>query len=293
MRVGVCLLPELPWAQDRHRWQEAERAGFGTAWTYDHLSWTTLRDGPWYGAVPLLAAAATSTSTIRLGTLVTSPNFRHPVPLAKEVMTLDDLSGGRLTLGIGAGADSEDARVLGKPPWGQGERTSRFEEFCELLDRLLTQPATTSSGRWYSANDARQIPGCVQSPRVPFAIAAAGPRAMAIAARLGGGWVTYGRYGNARDLAPNDWFATVSDQVGQLGEALAAAGRRPEELSRTMLVPLDLPWAQASPDAWDDFVGHLEGVGMTDVVVHWPRPSDPVKSGPNLRTFEHITNSLK
>ena len=91
----------------------AEDAGFSTVWTYDHLSWRSLRDGPWFGAVPLLAAAARITERIRLGTLVASPNFRHPVPFAKEILTLDEVSGGRLDLGIGAGGTGADATVLG------------------------------------------------------------------------------------------------------------------------------------------------------------------------------------
>src|SRR5690348_13376960 len=103
LRVGVVILPDLSWEGSRRRWREAEQRGFHAAWTYDHLSWRTLRDGPWHGAVPLLAAAAGVTERIRLGTLVTSPNFRHPALLAKDVMTLDHISGGRFELGIGAG----------------------------------------------------------------------------------------------------------------------------------------------------------------------------------------------
>ena len=66
LRTGVVILPDLPWREARERWREAEQRGFHAAWTYDHLSWRTLRDGPWHGAVPLLAAAAASTTTLRL-----------------------------------------------------------------------------------------------------------------------------------------------------------------------------------------------------------------------------------
>src|ERR1700759_422023 len=102
LQIGVVVLPDLSWPDFRDRCREAEARGFHTAWTYDHLSWRTLRDGPWLGAIPLLTAAATTTTTIRLGTLVTSPNFRHPALLAKDAMTLDQISEGRLELGIGA-----------------------------------------------------------------------------------------------------------------------------------------------------------------------------------------------
>jgi alkanesulfonate monooxygenase SsuD/methylene tetrahydromethanopterin reductase-like flavin-dependent oxidoreductase (luciferase family) len=292
LRTGVCILPEHPWSEARPIWQEAESAGFATAWTYDHLSWRTLRDGPWFAALPLLSAAAVVTTRLRLGTLVTSPNFRHPVPLAKELMTLDDLSGGRIDLGIGAGADSDDARVLGRPPWPLGERTGRFEEFTELLDQLLRQPATTRSGRWYSADDARQIPGCVQQPRLPFTVAAAGPRALALAARHADTWVTFGPWGALEGFTPDEWIDGVEAQSARLSEACRAAGRDTTAVRRMVLAPLALRWAQGSPDAWDDFTGRLEAIGITDVVVHRPRPHDPVIPGPTPATFAHIVATL-
>src|SRR4051812_48330169 len=99
MRVGVVILPEDRWAVAGDMWRRVEGLGFDHAWTYDLLAWRDLRDGPWFGAVPTLAAAAAVTDRVRLGTLVASPNFRHPVPFAKEIVGLDDISEGRLTLG--------------------------------------------------------------------------------------------------------------------------------------------------------------------------------------------------
>ncbi len=80
---------------------------------------------------------------MRLGTLVTSPNFRHPVTLAKDLITLDDVSDGRITLGIGAGGNGFDATALGQDPWSPRERADRLAEFVPLLDRLLTEDAVT------------------------------------------------------------------------------------------------------------------------------------------------------
>src|SRR6202161_2162429 len=112
MRTGVVILPDLPWDVARERFLEAERRGFAAAWTYDHLSWRTLRDGPWLGAIPLMTAAAAVTRELRLGTLVTSPNFRHPALLAQDVMTIDQISGGRFDLGVGSGGTGWDATAL-------------------------------------------------------------------------------------------------------------------------------------------------------------------------------------
>ncbi|WP_366246801.1 LLM class flavin-dependent oxidoreductase [Cellulomonas sp. 73-145] len=160
MRIGVVILPQERWSVSRQHWLEAEQLGFDHAWTYDHLAWRSLADQPWFATVPLLAAAGAVTSTIGLGTWVASPNFRHPVPFAKDVMGLDDVTGGRLLLGLGAGGEGFDARVLGPAPT-RGERTSRFEEFVELLDTLLTQSVTDHTGRWYTATDARMVPGTI------------------------------------------------------------------------------------------------------------------------------------
>src|SRR5262245_7757626 len=190
MRLGVVILPDERWSRARRRWQKAEELGFHHAWTYDHLTWRSLRDGPWFGAIPTLTAAASVTRRIRLGTLVASPNFRHPVTFAKELMSLDDVSEGRIVAGLGAGGTGFDATALGQAPWSLRERTDRFVEFTTLLDRLRRERSTTHAGSYYSAHEARAIPGCVQTPRIPFAIAATGPRGMRLAAALAQTWVT-------------------------------------------------------------------------------------------------------
>lgn len=123
LRLSTVILPYRRWHEGgRSTWTRAEQLGFHTAYTYDHLSWRSFRDGPWFGAVPTLTAAASVTERLRLGTLVTSPNFRHPVTLAKELISLDDISGGRITLGIGAGGTGFDATALGQEPWTPRER---------------------------------------------------------------------------------------------------------------------------------------------------------------------------
>ena len=191
MRFGLTILPETRWTEAAPRWRAAEELGFDHAWTYDHLVWAGLPDSPWFGTTPTLTAAAMVTSTIRLGTFVTSPNYRHPVTLMRDLLALDDISGGRFTLGLGTGGDL-DARLLGGPDLTVRQRVERFHEFAELLDALLTRDHVDADGRWFRAVDARTLPGPVQQPRIPFVMAANGPRSLRLAARLGQGWVTNG-----------------------------------------------------------------------------------------------------
>ena len=283
MRVGVVILPTASWTEARPLWQRAERLGAHTAWTYDHLTWQGLRDGPWFAAVPLLAAVAASTTTLRLGTLVTSPNFRHPVTLAKEAMTLDDLSGGRLTLGVGAGGTGWDATALGQAPWSRGERTARFEELVEQLDRLLTHPATDRlEGRYYQAVDARSLPGCTQTPRLPFAVAGGGSRALALAARHGQMWVTLGDPTRAHELDPAGCLAAARAQAAGLDAACEAIGRDPASIDRLYMQGATAePWLE-SVQAFDELAGSYAELGFTDLALHWPRTEPPYVADPDV-----------
>lgn len=265
IRVGVIILPDLRWREAARRWSRAEEYGFDHAWTYDHLGWRTLADGPWFDAVPTLVAAAGVTSRIGLGTMVASPNFRHPVHFAREVTTLDDLTGGRLLLGVGSGGIAGfDTTVLGQPPLSPQDRADRFAEFVELLDRLLTSDSTTWHGRFYDAVDARTTPGCVQQPRVPFVVAGRGPRAIELAARFGQGWVTHP--GESEDLA--QWWRGVARAMRRFRETGSAA--------RTYLQLDSAPvFSLSSVDFFMEAAGRAAELGFTDILTHWPRPDGP------------------
>ncbi|OIQ67599.1 limonene 1,2-monooxygenase [mine drainage metagenome] len=279
MKVGVVILPDQRWSEAKHLWREAEDLGFAHAWTYDHLTWRDLRDGPWFGAVPTLAAAALATSSIRIGTLVASPNFRHPVTFAKELMSLDDISSGRITLGIGAGGSGWDANALGQEPWSAKERAARFAEFVEQLDRLLTEPAIDSlSGEFYCAKDARAIPGCVQQPRLPFAIAATGTKGISLAVKFGQSWVTHGDPKAAAKRDEVAAHACAKLQMAKVREECQTQGRDFNSLSKTYLTDsIREPWL-ASVSDFHRLSGKYEELGFTDIVLHYPRLSEPYKA---------------
>jgi alkanesulfonate monooxygenase SsuD/methylene tetrahydromethanopterin reductase-like flavin-dependent oxidoreductase (luciferase family) len=279
IRVGVIILPEQDWDTDRNRWVRAESYGFDHAWTYDHLAWRTLADGPWHATVPTLVGAALATSRIRLGTLVTTPNFRHPVPLAKDLMTLDVMSHGRLNVSLGAGAPGHDAAVLGGEELSPASRHARFAEFRDVLDRLLSQQVTNWAGSWYSAVDARMIPGPAQRPRPPFLIAAEGPRGMRLAAatarRPGDGWVTMGT--RDRDLGEAAWWRHVALTTGRMNETLEGAWPYVRMLNMESGTA-----SLSSVDHLRDRLGRAAELGFTDITIAWPRKDQPFRGDETL-----------
>ena len=269
MRTGIVILPDQRWTVASRRWRLAEEYGFDHAWTYDHLGWRDLVDGPWFDAVPTLTAAATVTRRIRLGTYVASPNFRHPVHFAREATALDDISAGRLLLGLGAGGTGFDSAVLGRPELTPRERVDRFAEFLELLDTILREPTTTWSGSWFSAVDARSTPGPVQQPRMPFVVAANGPRAMRLAARYGQGWVTTGPQADDNET----WWRAVAEIRDRFDAALAAVGRPVTGIDRYLNLDSAPVYSLSSAQAFQDATGRAAELGFTDAIVHWPRAS--------------------
>lgn len=270
MRFGLTILPEHRWSDAAPRWRRAQELGFDHAWTYDHLVWGGLPDSPWFGTIPTLTAAAMVTSTIRLGTFVTSPNYRHPVTFTRDLLALDDISGGRFICGIGAGGDI-DSRILGEPPLTPRERFERLAEFTGLLDRLLTEDHVSHRGTHFCAVDARTLPGPVQRPRIPFVMAANGPRSIRLAVEYGTGWVTTGPKVETLD----QWWAALARLGGRLDEALASAGRDPATLERHLNLDSSPQFALSSVGAFEEMVDRAQDLGFTDVITHWPRPDGP------------------
>ena len=289
VRYGIIILADQRWQDSARRWRRAESYGFDHAWTYDHLGWRSLVDGPWFDAVPTLTAAAMVTSRIRLGTMVASPNFRHPVSFARQLTALDDISGGRLLLGVGAGArgQSFDTKVLGHPPLSDRERVDRYTEFAELLDLLLRTDHVTWSGKYYAAVDARNLPGCVQRPRIPFVLAGNGRRSIGLAARLGDGWVTTGTPSN--DLAA--WWESVAAAKRMFDAALEAAGRDRVSVRRYLSLDASGVFALSSAAYFTDAVGRASELGFNDVITHWPRPDEPYAGSETV--LEEIAAGLR
>lgn len=286
MQVGLVILPTDRWPDARRQWEWAEDVGFSAAWTYDHVRWGGMPDGPWQAAVPVLAAAAAVTKRIRLGTLVATPNFRHPVTLARDALTLDDISGGRLDLGLGPGSEGFDAMALGQSPWSPAERLTRFAEFLAVLQPIVEGAAstrTTLQTEHYAANEAPSTPGAVQQP-LPLTIAAGGRKGLRLAASHGRSWVTIGPTG-AVERTPESVLEAGRRQVGQLAEACADAGRDPASIGKVLLWMPSEP-AITSPDQFDEIAGPYIELGFDQFVLHHPDQTGPF--GGDVKAFEEI-----
>ena len=200
------------------------------------------------------------------------------MPFARELAALDDIGSGRLTLGIGAGGVGADATVLGEPVLAPRDRAARLEEFVELLHLVLTSPSTTWRGRHYAA--ATTTLACQQQPRLPFVVAANGPRTMRLAARYGAGWVTTGTYRRDSGVDDETWWSGVAAVAGRFDEVMDEAGRDPLTVDRMLSVDAAPTFSLTSLETFTDAVGRAAELGFSDVVVHWPLPGAPVYAAP-------------
>jgi alkanesulfonate monooxygenase SsuD/methylene tetrahydromethanopterin reductase-like flavin-dependent oxidoreductase (luciferase family) len=279
LRLGVVMVPTDPWPETVATARRVEALGYDHLWVYDHLTWRRFQEKPWHAIYPWLTGVAAATERIRIGTMVSSPNIRHPLILAKDAMTIDHISGGRLTIGIGAGGVGFDAHAFGQPTLTPGQRIDRLAEFVDAFDLLLQQDQHHYNGEWYTINEARMLPGCVQRPRVPLAVAASRPRGLTLAARHGQAWITYGD-ATSEDLSAAGTERIVAAQLAGLEEACAALERDPADIARIFLIGISEARPLTSLEAFVDFVGRYRELGFTDLVFHYPRPEDEVWNDP-------------
>jgi probable F420-dependent oxidoreductase len=229
VRVGI----QLPEVEREVRWQEvaaiaraAEESGFESIWVGDHLLYRgggRPERGPW-DAWTQLAALAVLTKRVRLGPLVASTAFHAPGVIARMAASIDEVSGGRFVLGLGAGWNETEFRAFGFP----FDRTvSRFEESFEIVRRLLAGEHVTFQGEFHSVEDAVLLP----KPRrtVPIMLGSNGARMLGIALGYVDAWNTWYRsYGNTAD-----GFANLRADIDA---ACMRAGRDPGEVSHSACV---------------------------------------------------------
>ena len=194
----------------------AEDAGWYGTWLADHYmpntGDTTPAHGDTYECWALLPALAAITERVRIGTLVSPTSVHHPALLAKRAATIDRLSGGRMTLGIGAGWQVNEHHAYGielEPP---GRRVSRFEEAIQVVRSMLSDESTTFHGSCYNLTEAPCDPKPVQSP-LPILVGTRSPRMLRITARYADQWNTWATPEQA--AAPRAALFEACDAVGR------------------------------------------------------------------------------
>jgi probable F420-dependent oxidoreductase len=242
----------------------AEANGWYGVWLADHYmpntGDTTPARGDVYECWALLPALAAVTERVRIGTLVSPTSIHHPALLAKRAATIDQLSGGRFVLGLGAGWQLNEHHAYGielEPP---GKRVSRFEEAITIVRSMLADDTTTFSGEFYNFIDAPADPKPVQAP-LPLLVGTRGPRMLRITARHANEWNTW----HAPDLA---------DRIQALAQACEKTGRDPATMWRSVNALIDLGGSApsgrtlaGSAQQLIDQLGQYAGLGFDEFIL--------------------------
>ena len=239
-----------------------------SVWVADHFVNPFFPSEPFLEGWTLLSALATHTRRIRLGTMVTNISLHNPAVLAKQALTVDHVSGGRLELGVGAGGAPADHTMTGIPDWDPPERAARLREAVEIVDRMLRDEVTTYRGRYYQVEGAEMHPAPIQKPRPPLTVAALGLKTLRIAAEQADSWNSLVDPG----LSVQQALETTRQRNEMLDEYCTQIGRDPGEISRSLLAWPFMPETPFdSDDAFHDFVGRYREVGIDEFIFYWLR----------------------
>jgi alkanesulfonate monooxygenase SsuD/methylene tetrahydromethanopterin reductase-like flavin-dependent oxidoreductase (luciferase family) len=261
LRFGICTDQNMDWPETVERWKYLEALGFDSIWLCDHLIQPSRPDGPYFEGSTLLAGLAAVTERARIGVLVWSNTFRHPSILAKESMTIDHISNGRLEVGIGAGWYVPEHEKFGLEYLPDGQRVSQFREAVVILDSMLRNEYTSFSGEYYTVNEAPIRPQPVQRPRPPLTIGAKKTRMLKIAAEFAERWNASGSAEEMRER----------NQI--LDQHCADIGRDPDSIIRSLY-----GWASVmsadpfdSVDAFEQVIGEYREAGVNEFIIDQPR----------------------
>ncbi len=273
----VLLLPNVTGEELLRRFRHVEDLGFDLVATADHfIDWRYPRPAPtspWLEGWTTLAAAAAETSRIKLSTYVTQIPLRNPAMLARQALTVDQISNGRLVVGLGVGLVSDPSyEMTGMPNWPLKERVARFREYVEIVDLLLKQEVTSYDGAYYMIRDAVMIPRPIQRPRPPIAIGAVGPIMLVNVARYADIWNSIGR-GETLD----DQVQETRERIAILDDHCAAVGRDPAEIRRSYVL-LSKPARDASDaipyyasaELFVETIERFQELGITEFMLDYP-----------------------
>lgn len=237
----------------------AEALGFDSVWTGDHIvyppQYVERFGSEFYEALTTLAWVAASTRRIAVGTAVIVLPYRNPLVLAKELATIDVLSGGRLIFGVGAGWLQEEHAALGAP---FKERGAATDEYLRIIRCLWTEERPSFSGRFFEFPELRFAPRPVQQPTPPIWVGGVTARALRRAAELGDGWLPIWHKPTGRGFSPE----ALKGKIAELAATAEAKGRR-VRLTVAGLMPLALLGRMPTADEAQPLVGPPELIAET------------------------------
>jgi alkanesulfonate monooxygenase SsuD/methylene tetrahydromethanopterin reductase-like flavin-dependent oxidoreductase (luciferase family) len=269
LRFGIMTVPNIPWEREVERWQLIESLEFDSIWTADHFVDPYRPDTSWFEGWTLLSALAIQTRHIRIGTLVTSIPLRNPAMLARQALTVDHISNGRLELGLGSGVSWDPVySMIGLENWPPQERVARFREAVEIVDLCLRNSVTSYHGEYFHLHDAIINPRPVQRPRPPLTIGAAGQSMLKIAAR----------YADAWNLVPGGWETSPAQMLQHavrsnrlLDEYCKEIGRSPFSVRRSVLIfGSEAREIFDSPENFETVIKSYHTTGMTEFILYYP-----------------------
>jgi alkanesulfonate monooxygenase SsuD/methylene tetrahydromethanopterin reductase-like flavin-dependent oxidoreductase (luciferase family) len=272
LRFGILTLQDHPWNQLVENWRLIESLGYDSVWIGDHFVNPHQITEDWFDGWTILSALAVHTHTIRIGPLVTNIIYRNPAVIAKQALTLDHISHGRLNLGIGATSKGDPSHYMtGVAEWETAERVQRFREVIEIVDSMLRNEVTSYQGSYYSLKDSQAKPFSIQKPRPPLVIAAIGQTTLKVAAKYADTWNTYAGW----NLSSQQTEELLVQRNNQLDQYCSEMGRNPNEITRSLLVGLTQDTPFASLDAFHDFIGRMSDAGMSEFIFYYDYPLLP------------------
>lgn len=268
---GAVVLQDMPWNELVRLWQKFDGLGFDSTWVADHFVNYAHPTSPWFDGWTALTGLASVTSNIRVGTLVTSIALRNPAVLARQALTVDHISNGRLDIGIGAGAPGSidpTYRMTGIRDWPTKERAKRLREQVEIVDKLLRNTVTSYDGEYYSIEEAIMSPEPVQKPRPPITVAAHVKESLKIAAEYSDTWVSFGAdFGSPVEIV----LERTQKRCGFLDKYCEKIGRDPGSIRRSLLIfGHEANTAFASEEQFIEIVERYTEIGINELIFFYP-----------------------
>ncbi len=275
LRFGVFTGQVIPFMELVQAWKYCEEAGFDSIWVADHFAHWNEGLEPFWECWTTLAALAFHTSKIRFGATVVNMTWRHPAWLARQALTVDHMSNGRLEIGLGTGSHgTADQKWLQFNDWETKERVERFREYVEIVDLLLRNPITTYKGKYYHVNEVPMGPECIQKPRPPILIGTKGRKMLKIVSRFAETWNCMAFFDeNLEDKS----FKDIKEKNILLDKYCLDIGRDPKEIRRSMMIYEIKPFNDFgsmdlyhSPEVFEEIVKKYTKIGFNEIIIAYP-----------------------